>query len=149
LDRSGDPIEILGLRIPQNLIATFGAVIIIAVQIYLLLHVRTLMKRMPSSDTESAICVGWIGLYEDGWARFVTLVTVGFIPPVVLLIVAVANESLIFGSISTISSGYLAIVSSRQLPVDLSMARQRIFGFLARTKSVFQASTDEPGPDST
>ncbi|MEX0803199.1 MAG: hypothetical protein WD688_07775 [Candidatus Binatia bacterium] len=86
LERAGERIEFLGLRVPEREISTWGAFIIIVIQYYFWLHLRVLHLRLSTNKNDSAFNVAWIGLYTDWWAVLVLLISVSVLPIVIFYI---------------------------------------------------------------
>jgi hypothetical protein len=84
-ERSSEKVEFLGLRFREMDLASWGAGIIVIVQLYLWLHLRELSVRVRSWAPDDFIKVAWIGLYADFFARTVSLLTVSILPVAVLL----------------------------------------------------------------
>jgi hypothetical protein len=82
-ERSSEKIEFLGLKFPESDLATWGAVIIVVIQLYFWLHLRTLKQRITYSDASRR--VAWIGLYPDAFARAVSLLTACILPAAVIV----------------------------------------------------------------
>ena len=78
LQRTGERIEFLGLRFPERIISTWGAVILFIIQLYFWLHLRTFYEYLASSET--SIDVAWIGIYSDPMSRFISLLSVSVLP---------------------------------------------------------------------
>jgi hypothetical protein len=78
LQRSGDRVEFLGLKFPERLISTWGLVIIVAIQLYFYLHLRTFLSRLTPRDL--GLDLAWIGLYPDSFARVTSLFSVSVLP---------------------------------------------------------------------
>ncbi len=84
-ERSSEKVEFLGLRFRERDLASWGAGIIVIVQLYLWLHLRQLSVRVRSWAPDDFIKVVWIGLYPDFFARTVSLLTASILPVAVLL----------------------------------------------------------------
>jgi hypothetical protein len=82
LQRTGERIEFLGLKFPESFISTWGAVILLIIQLYFWLHLRTFYEYLASSET--GIDVAWIGIYSDFWSRVISLITVSLLPVVIV-----------------------------------------------------------------
>jgi hypothetical protein len=80
--RSQDDIELFGLTIPAVVIAKWGSLIIVIVQLYFILHLRTLQQQAgPARDLTLA---PWIGVYPDMLSRITTAVSACLLPPLLL-----------------------------------------------------------------
>ena len=86
LQRTGERIEFLGLKFPERIISTWGAVILLIIQLYFWLHLRTFYETFYEYlvSSETGIDIAWIGIYPDLWSRFISLVTVSLLPVVVV-----------------------------------------------------------------
>lgn len=81
--RSSEKVEVLGLKFREGDLATWGAIFIVVVQIYFVIHLRELSKRLQATDEIPK--VAWIGLYPDCIARTVSLFTASLLPVLVLI----------------------------------------------------------------
>lgn len=86
LARSGEHVEFFELSFPQNVIATWGTVMIVAIHLYFWLHLRAFYSRPTPNDPDFNI--GWVGLYFDPWAHLVTLASVSLLPLSVIVYLA-------------------------------------------------------------
>jgi hypothetical protein len=98
LQRSGDRVEFLGLKFPERVISTWGAAIIIGIQLYFWLHLRILHLRM--TPTGSGLDLAWIGLYSDFLSHVVLLASACALPLGVIL----------YGLYLTIRSGWSPLI---------------------------------------
>jgi len=105
---SGDEISIFGIKIPQDGLRTWGMFAVLVIQLYLMLHLIEFSTRVHSNvDTWAA---NWIGAYQHILARFVTLITIGFIPPTlaIKMLIILWNE---------IPSGFFATTLLCLMPI--------------------------------
>lgn len=79
LARGGERIEFLGMSLPETLMATWGGIVILMLQLYFWLHLRAL-HGVGGASVELKNEVAWIGMYPDVFARGTTLVTVLLLP---------------------------------------------------------------------
>jgi hypothetical protein len=87
-----DRVQFLGISLPEPLMASWGMIIVLATHTYFWLHLRA-FKRGVSSSTPVPFALphrhvsrhAWIGLYNDWWAAFVTIVTVCSLPTLVVI----------------------------------------------------------------
>jgi hypothetical protein len=77
-ERSTEKIEFLGLKFPERDLATWGALIILVIQLYFWIHLRELSSRASRDDFSSQ--VAWIGLYKGIYARATTCLTACILP---------------------------------------------------------------------
>lgn len=84
LDRQGDRIQFLGISLPEPQMASWGMIIVLAIQSYLWLHLRAFKKRAWSSSLDGSRHA-WIPLYDDWWASCVTIITIGIFPMGVII----------------------------------------------------------------
>lgn len=72
-------ISVLGFDMPLTELGRWGTVLLVAIQLYFWLHLRTLHHRLQQSGT--SFCeVAWIGLYLDRASRATTLVSCTLLP---------------------------------------------------------------------
>lgn len=64
---SSESFEAFGVRFPASATVSWGTVVVLAVQIYLLLHLRELAPRLTSDDP--GLDVPWVGLYRWSVSR--------------------------------------------------------------------------------
>jgi len=69
-----DRIEILGAKIPLENIAMTGALLLVSAQLYLLMHLTELGRRLKE-QSDSIPPVGFIGLYPQRWTRMIFVVS--------------------------------------------------------------------------
>jgi hypothetical protein len=81
-ERSADSYELLGARIPVEGIARWGMLVVIAVQVYFLVHLGEFQRRIDPTD--EAWNVAWIGLYQGIAAKVVFGLTTFVLPVVVV-----------------------------------------------------------------
>jgi hypothetical protein len=97
LQRSGERVQLVGLTLPLKMLSLTTVMIILAIQFYFLLH---LWQFQPSQkDTE----VAWVGLYDNLWARAITLVT-GLVLPFFTIIFVMAHSSWWYLILVTVSA---------------------------------------------
>jgi hypothetical protein len=91
---SSEVFEVFGLKIPAGQVASFGTVVILCVQLYLLLYLRGLKKPLEPSD--AAWDVGWFAANEAPFPRSIFFVTVLILPvtTVILLAIHTMNQRL-------------------------------------------------------
>jgi hypothetical protein len=68
---SSESFEAFGVRFPASATVGWGTVVVLAVQIYLLLHLRELAPRLTSDDP--GLDVPWVGLYRWGVSRLMMI----------------------------------------------------------------------------
>jgi hypothetical protein len=120
-ERFSEKVEFLGLRFRERDLATWGALIIVIVQIYLVLHLRELCTR--SQVTDHVFKAAWIGVYPDYLSRIVSLLTASFLPVTVLF----------YGGVQLGFSWFVLILLTFGLL--LSMATAWLLWFLPRQKT--------------
>jgi len=65
--RIDEPISVFGVQIPRGFLLTFGPVLIVALQLFFVLHFRRLRLSPPTRYTDASWRVAWAGLYAlDG-----------------------------------------------------------------------------------
>lgn len=88
--RSGERVEFLGLKFYERDISSWGAGIIVAVQLYFWLHLR--MLRVPLTSNDPSRNIAWIGLYPHYLARLVSLFTVSVVPLGMICYLVIGNN---------------------------------------------------------
>ncbi|MFL6390110.1 MAG: hypothetical protein ACJ71U_21730 [Terriglobales bacterium] len=86
--------EALGIKFPIEDQARWGILLLVALCIYLWLHLRELSPKIAS--TEEGLNVAWVGIYPSIYARVLTWATILFVP--VLSIVVLAQSGLRYES---------------------------------------------------
>jgi hypothetical protein len=80
--RSGERLEVLGIKLPVDALRTWGVVIVLAIQLYFFLHIREFGKRL-SIDNE-AWGVAWVALYPGILESLVFLLSALLLPIVLV-----------------------------------------------------------------
>jgi hypothetical protein len=83
VQQGGEVIELFGTKVPIEEFARWGSPVLIAIQLYFLLHLRHLTMALGSSG--SIPSVPWIGAYREAAARWVSGVSLIAFPPAVIL----------------------------------------------------------------
>jgi len=109
-ERSTEKIEFLGLKFPERDLATWGSLIIVIIQLYFWLHLRSLGSRLVTHDTCTKIA--WIGLYPDIYARIVSFLTASMLPLAVMIYAILALGFSRFSLVPLIFGLLLAIWTS-------------------------------------
>lgn len=73
---------IFGFRVPVAKVASWGVPIMLVVQIYFLLHLRSL-RQCLSTSTDPKLAP-WIGVYSDQFARTIAAASASLLPPATL-----------------------------------------------------------------
>jgi len=81
--RTGESFEFAGIKFPAEGAAIWGTVVILAIQIYLWIHLRQLSPKLQPNDP--GWDVAWIGVYTSCDAKFAMFLTTVVLPIVVLL----------------------------------------------------------------
>lgn len=79
LGRSGERVEFLGMNVPETIMATWGGIVILMLQLYFWLHLRALHNAGYLSKN-IANEVAWIGTYSDFFARLTAFATIFVLP---------------------------------------------------------------------
>jgi hypothetical protein len=79
LEKGGDVFEAFGLKVPVEKLTIWGVVIVLAVQLYLCLHLIELHSTIKSSD-QGGCDVPWIGMYTSTASRIVFFVSIFVLP---------------------------------------------------------------------
>ncbi|MDI3461839.1 MAG: hypothetical protein OJF50_000660 [Nitrospira sp.] len=77
-ERFTEKVDVFGFKFRERDLASWGALFIVIVQIYLVAHLRELNARQPAAEEWAK--AAWIGLYNDFLARFVSLLTASALP---------------------------------------------------------------------
>jgi hypothetical protein len=119
LDRITSVYQTLGTdKIDQILrMASWGMIIVLATHTYFWLHLRAFKRAAwRSSGAMDALQHAWIGLYNDWWASFVTIITVSIFPPAVVIWAGFVSSWPFWVSASVaVIVMILAVVSARLL----------------------------------
>ncbi len=78
LQRSGERMELLGMKLPERILSTWGTVVIVIIQLYFWLHLRAFRSRWTPNDP--GLNLAWVGLYTDFWARIVLFISLFVLP---------------------------------------------------------------------
>jgi hypothetical protein len=115
LARGGERIEFLGMKLPETLMATWGGVVILMLQLYLWLHLRAVRGvRRTSKWVRNE--VAWIGIYSDIFARGTTLATVFLLPfGTTVCAVMIADVSVVVAVILSLLVGCVSGLSARRV----------------------------------
>ncbi len=73
-------VEVFGAKIPQIAVSLWGGLLLACVQLYVLLHLRTVLRHRLALDAAP-----WIGGYDDRMSRFVATASIAVLPLVALL----------------------------------------------------------------
>lgn len=79
LGRSGERVEFLGMNVPETIMATWGGIVILMLQLYFWLHLHALHNAGYLSKN-IANEVAWIGTYSDFFARLTAFATICVLP---------------------------------------------------------------------
>lgn len=109
---SGEKVEFLGLKFPERDLATWGAVIIVLIQLYFWLHLRVLVVRLRPGD--DCMKVAWIGLYPDIPARTVSLLTASTLP-VGVIVYGIWTLGFSYSSLVPLTFGVLLAIATAVL----------------------------------
>lgn len=111
-------VELFQAKLPVETIATYGALILIICQLYLWAHLREL-RRLAGTAARSDWPTGYIGLYENYFILFFTLVSTVLWPPYPLLMAtqrATSNQaSLYFSEGAMLISVAIGVASAATL----------------------------------
>lgn len=88
-ERAQDDIELFGLVIPSVLIARWGGLIILIVQLYFFLHLRALRDQIGQG--RDAPLAPWIGIYPDRISKTAAALSACALPPAVLAFIIVPD----------------------------------------------------------
>jgi hypothetical protein len=119
-----DRIEILGAKIPLENIAITGALLLVSVQLYLLMHLVELGRRLKE-ESGPIPPVGFIGLYPERWTRMIFLASLAL--PVVsesyTLFRTWGNRSQLVIDIPIIISSSLLMLWCIKVALPMSVSR--------------------------
>lgn len=112
LGRSGERVEFLGMNIPETVMATWGGIVILMLQLYFWLHLRALCNAgYPSKDIVNE--VAWIGTYSDFFARLTAFATIFVLPlGATVSAVMVADVSAVLAVALPFLVGAVAVLSA-------------------------------------
>ena len=122
-----EQVQIFGASLPASSLSSWGGLIIVCVQLYLLLHMRVLSIRMsrddPGWDTP------WIGLYRGFLSRSATLFSVAIVPVLTLVFIASRHSFFIWLSLVPslgLSAGAIFVLRRLwQLQVEMNPGAKR------------------------
>ena len=77
-DKSTENVEVAGIKVPASALRSGGALLLLGMQVYFLLHLRELLKRITKRS--KAWNVAWIGLYSGLFAQSVTIFSASALP---------------------------------------------------------------------
>lgn len=83
--RGDGPVEILGLKIDRTSVASWGAAILVGIQLYFVSHLREWNRRKQSSS--ALLSVAWIGFYSGFLPRLVFLTSTIVLPSIAVVLV--------------------------------------------------------------
>lgn len=78
-----ESISVVGLKIPSELLLSWGVVIIITLQLYLLMHLKFYCKLLSINQNYE---VAWIGYYTDLLSKTIFITTVLVIPVITVIV---------------------------------------------------------------
>lgn len=116
IQRSGERVQMLGLTFSLKVLSQAAAGIIMVVQMYFVLHLRQFRLLAPDKDQ-----IAWVALYNNNYARFLTIAT-GMILPAATCVYATNAHFSYFNGICTLIGIVLAAGSAPllwQLPNQL------------------------------
>lgn len=99
-----ESISVLGLNIPSELLLNWGMVVVVTLQLYLLMHLKSYCKLLSSTPTYE---VAWIGYYTDALSKTIFIVTALMLPVISVLILV---KQLIRNSYFTYTVPALALI---------------------------------------
>ena len=115
LARGEERIEFLGMKLPGTLMATWGGVVILMLQLYFWLHLRV-VRGVGRTSKELMNEVAWIGIYSDIFARVITLATILLLPlGTTVCAVIIADVPAVVAVILPLLVGCVSGLSARQV----------------------------------
>ena len=105
--------EFLGTKIPTQILGKVGFVLLLAVELYLYLHLRVFRSRLSINDP--AWDTAWIALYRDRASRWTVILSVCLPPIIIIMIIGRANflkESALFITYSLLILVLSALLSA-------------------------------------
>jgi len=105
LQRSGERVQLIGLNLPLKMLSLTAVFIIVAIQLYLLLHLR----QFQLSNKEAEIA--WVGLYDNIIARLITLATAVVLPVCTVIYVVMLARFSWLNLVAVIGSALVAALS--------------------------------------
>jgi hypothetical protein len=116
LKRTGERIEFLGVSLPEPVMATWGGIVILMLQLYFWLHLRY-WKRQGGMLNHEPNHVPWIAIYPDVFARAATYATIGLFPTTATLLAALLTD------VSASRAGLLWLIVAGVLFLSLLVCR--------------------------
>ena len=120
--RAGGSFEVVGVKFPAEAVTRWGIVVIIAIQIYLWIHLQELSPRLRRSDP--GWDVAWIGVYTSKHARIAMFVLTCLLPSAAVLGVGIrglyvssfAKANWVLLIVGTAATSALGILAWKRLP---------------------------------
>jgi hypothetical protein len=84
--RTGEAFEAAGLKIPAEVAARCGVLLVLGVQLYLLIHLREFGNRL---DRDAGYEVAWIGVYFSRLARLMLMVSLLLLPATTVALLSI------------------------------------------------------------
>lgn len=90
LRQEEETLDLFGARVPAHAFAAWGAPVLIAIQLYLLLHLRQLIRLVPAPRQIPQH--PWVAIYNDNAARWLTGLSAVLLPPAVISTLLIRGE---------------------------------------------------------
>jgi hypothetical protein len=116
--------ETFGLKIPGEIAVRFGALLVLAVQLYLWIHLREVGLRMKQNTD---LDIAWIGTYSSKAARILFYVTVTVLPLITLVVLGLrgltTSDHRWFGWTALVATISLSLVLDASITMALPKVR--------------------------
>ena len=81
--RTSESFQAFGLKVPAKDLSRWGSPLVVVIQLYFLLRLRTLVSMLDASERQSA---PWIGIYNDSLSQVTTVISAVMLPPAVVIV---------------------------------------------------------------
>ncbi len=123
--RSGRQVSVFGASFPVEFAGRIGVPIILAVQLYLLAHLKALSRTLDNVETVPG--VPWIGLYPDTGARAMTKATTSVAPAFVMTVVVLGELIRVRGPVLLVLLLAMLLPVSWLVSVEVSKGFRRLW----------------------
>ena len=123
IEQSGKNFEVLGVKIPNSLIAKLGVVVLISIQIYFVLHIRMFINIPLTKDDMPTF--PWIGIYSDKSSMCIFIISTVVVPlAIALWLLYKTWEKL--GIVSTIILGIIFLAVQILMLIEYLQLRTKL-----------------------
>jgi hypothetical protein len=128
------PVQLFGAAIPGESLRKWGPVVLIAIQLYFLLHLRRYNRLFQSSGSSTRFA--WIGIYEDPISRLVFGLSITALPLVTIMIISATHQEEYYLPLPTDWIGWVALGVSSFIALtsffELGLLIDRVKKFLTK-----------------